>query len=186
MCPASTRATWIECPTTESCRLPRDPDRLASGATATTRLRTAPAVFELRLQLQPPQRIAPHPFERRGHGAERTAPRLVEAPAVLAPAVHQTRIAQRPKLQRDRPEGDIRHGGMDFSGAKLLLPDQPQDLPPAGRSDSAQNGRLEQHSINLDKTKMKVKSEALSSQLPALSFTAGHRSSQGAAGAPKI
>ena len=100
-------------------------------------------MFELRLQLQMPQRIAPHPFEGRGHGPERTAPRFVEAPAVFAPAVHQARFAQRPKLQRDRAEGDIRHGRMDFSGTKLLLPDQPQDLPPAGRSDSAQNGRLE-------------------------------------------
>src|SRR5207237_4547393 len=108
---------------------------------AAPRPRSAPGLLELRVELQPPERIFPHALERGGDGTERRAPRAVEAVFVVAAALDETGFAERAQLQRHGAEGDVGHRGMNVPGGQLAAPYEPQDLAPAWRRDGGKDGR---------------------------------------------
>src|SRR5437763_1537908 len=89
----------------------------APARSQTPRTRTPTRAFQLRRQLQPPQRVVPHPLEHCGDGAERVAARAVEALLLVGARVDQPRARERAELQRHGAEGDIRHRAMDGAGA---------------------------------------------------------------------
>ena len=129
--------------------------RSSRSASSVSRFRTATRRRKLRRQLQPPQRIVPHAFERRAHRTQGGAARSIEPLRLFRSAVDQACLRERPQLQRDRPERDVGHGAVDVARRQFVFPDQSQDLAPAWRGDRTQGGRVEQHGLILVITKIK-------------------------------
>lgn len=100
-------------------------------------------MFELRLQLQPPERVIPHPLERGPDGAERVAPGAIEPVPVLAPLLDEPGPCERLELKRDGAERHVRHRGMDVARRPFLPPHEAEDLLPAGRGDGGQRGAVD-------------------------------------------
>ena len=119
--------------------------------------RAAARLLELGGELEPPERVAPHRFERSAHRTERVRPRAIEALASIGADRDETRSHERAELQRDGAERHVRHRGMNRAGRALPFPDQTQDLAPAGRGKRGQGDGVERHINTLDKTKMFVK-----------------------------
>src|SRR6185437_7828233 len=67
--------------------------------------------------------------------------------------LYQTSFHQRPQLQGNRSERDIRHGAMNGPRRLLLVPNQPQNLAAARRSDGSEGVGF--HCFILVKTKIK-------------------------------
>jgi hypothetical protein len=97
-----------------SCHAVAAPDRVAS-------LPAPP-------QLQPPQRVVPHPLERVGDVAEPIAIRAVPAFASFRADLHGARLDERAQLERDRAERYVRHGVGDRARLHFAVPDQAKDL----------------------------------------------------------
>src|SRR6478672_8519515 len=91
----------------------------------------AARLFQFRLQLQPPQRVVPHPFERASDRSERTATCAVQPTLTIAAALDQSRVAERAQLQRDGAERDVGHRRMNVPCCTFLIPDQAKDLAPS-------------------------------------------------------
>ena len=108
-------------------------------------------MFELGVELEPPQRITPHPFENLPYGPELIGTRAIKALAAVGAHIDESGFGQRAQVQRDGAECDIRHGGGNGAGLQLLVPHQTEDFAAARRSDGGKRGG---HSNNLVKTKI--------------------------------
>jgi hypothetical protein len=73
-------------------------------------------MFQFRLELQPPQGVLPHAFQRLADRPQRVAPGAVEAMAVLAAAVDESRLRERLQLERHGAERDVTHRGVNLAG----------------------------------------------------------------------
>ena len=136
------------------------------SAPAAPGARTAARFFEFCLQLESPQRVPPHLFEGLPDRSQGSPACTVETMPALGSHLHETGVAQRPELQRNRAECHVGHGPMDVSGAQLALPDQPQYFTPPRRGDGGQGRGVERHGINLDITKLVVKPGPSSEEPP--------------------
>ena len=96
----------------------------------------------------------PHIRSSMGPTCRRPPSGSIEAIASVAADVDQAGLDERPELQRDGPEGHIRHRRMNLPGSALIAPDQPQDLAPPGRGHRGEGGRSSVIGNNLVKTKI--------------------------------
>ena len=106
-------------------------------------------MFQFRLELQPPQRVLPHVFQRRADRPQRVAPGAIKAMPVLAAAFDESRSRERLQLERHGPERDVTQCGVDLAGRPFVLPDQAKDLLAPGGGDGGQEGTVE-HGNNLN------------------------------------
>src|SRR5262245_18471556 len=107
-----------------------------------TQPRPAAGLFQLGGQLEPPQGIVPHAPQHRTHRPECLATRTSKAKAARCPGVHQSRVLQRPELQRHRAERDVVERLVNGAGRTLLVPYQSKDLLAPGRRNGVDDGRL--------------------------------------------
>ena len=83
-----------------------------------------------------PQRVGPHLFQHRGDRPKRIAADLIDAELGVGARLDEPGVGEHLELERDRAEGDIRHGLVNGAGRQLLFPQQPQNLAAPGRPDS--------------------------------------------------
>lgn len=87
------------------------------------------------MELEAPQRIAPHPFENLTNRSKLIPPGAIEALTALGPQIDEAGLGERPQVQRDGTERDVGHRRVDRAGVQLLAPEQTQDLAAARRGD---------------------------------------------------
>jgi hypothetical protein len=100
----------------------------------------AAGLFEFGQQFQSPQCVVPHALEYASQRPERFRARAIKAMLVLGARLDEPGLGERPQLQRDRPEGNVRHRLVNSAGGEFAIPDEPQDLPTARGRHSGQDG----------------------------------------------
>ena len=106
-------------------------------------------MFQFRLELQSPQGVLPHVFERVSDGPQRVAPRAIEAMPVLAAAFDEPRAGERLQLEGHGPERHVTQRGVNLAGGPFAVPDEAKDLLTPGGGDGGQDGTVE-HVNNLN------------------------------------
>ena len=112
-------------------------------------------MFEFGGKFETPERVIPHLFQKPRDRSERDTIGDVEAVTSGRACLHEARLGQRPKLERNRAEGDIGHGPVNVSGAAFLGPEEAQDLLASWRADDTEQCAV--HAYSLDITKISVK-----------------------------
>jgi len=106
----------------------------------------APTRFDkLCLKFEVPECVAPHPFEHPADRPEGVTSGMIEPAAAVRAPLDEPSLDERPQLQRDRAECDIRHGLVDRASRHLGAPHEPQNLPSTGGCNRVQDGRVGQH-----------------------------------------
>ncbi len=80
------------------------------------RARASPRLFELRLQLQPPEGVFPHSFEHPADRPECVPACAVEPVTAFRADVHQTCFDQSAQLEGHGAESHVRHCRVDVPG----------------------------------------------------------------------
>src|SRR5690349_11095514 len=86
-----------------------------------------------------------------GHRPDGLAIGAVVAELAIAACLHESRLFEGLELQRDGAERHVRHRATDVAGRAFFVPDEPENLPAAGGREG-----LQQHGVNLVKTKIQV------------------------------
>jgi hypothetical protein len=88
-------------------------------------------LFQLRLQLETPERVVPHAFKHLSNGAQRLSPSAVVTLSPLASHLDESRRRQAPKLQRHGTKGDVRHCLMNGARTQFAIPHETKDFAAA-------------------------------------------------------